>query len=391
MSLTHALFGRNESDLKLQNLFQKYYSSWSLPAVDKLQSREIGFIPFFGTMTRHRSFNDVRELSHFVSNVVPRHIYYSSAYYEYPEERVMKDKKWLGAELIFDLDADHIPGASKMTYEQILKEVKKHTHRLIFEFLLGDIGLEEKDLKVFFSGGRGYHVHVVSDWIYSLSSDARREIANYVRGEGFSPADLRRAMLETPSKMSGWKKRIDDQVVNFYTLLNKSDQYAEILSKVFGTEKKISSYVENLNKIITGKSVKKIEVFRTEGIEKYQYMDVNDQLVFSKIMDAVISDQQCEIDEPVTTDIHRLIRMPQSLHGKSGLIVKPIHLDEFESFDPLIDARVPEFSNQELTVNLPRDFSMSFGGITYKLSEGINKLPGDFSIFLVATKIANFV
>jgi DNA primase small subunit len=391
MSLTHALFGRNESDLKLQNLFQKYYSSWSLPAVDKLQSREIGFIPFFGTMTRHRSFNDVRELSHFVSNVVPRHIYYSSAYYEYPEERVMKDKKWLGAELIFDLDADHIPGASKMTYEQILKEVKKHTHRLIFEFLLGDIGLEEKDLKVFFSGGRGYHVHVVSDWIYSLSSDARREIANYVRGEGFSPADLRRAMLEAPSKMSGWKKRIDDQVVNFYTLLNKSDQYAEILSKVFGTEKKISSYVENLNKIITGKSVKKIEVFRTEGIEKYQYMDVNDQLVFSKIMDSVISDQQCEIDEPVTTDIHRLIRMPQSLHGKSGLIVKPIHLDEFESFDPLIDARVPEFSNQELTVNLPRDFSMSFGGITYKLSEGINKLPGDFSIFLVATKIANFV
>ncbi|MCL4420420.1 MAG: DNA primase catalytic subunit PriS [Candidatus Thermoplasmatota archaeon] len=362
-----------------------------MPAVDKLQSREIGFIPFFGTMTRHRSFNDVRELSHFVSNVVPRHIYYSSAYYEYPEERVMKDKKWLGAELIFDLDADHIPGASKMTYEQILKEVKKHTHRLIFEFLLGDIGLEEKDLKVFFSGGRGYHVHVVSDWIYSLSSDARREIANYVRGEGLSPADLRRAMLETPSKMSGWKKRIDDQVVNFYTLLNKSDQYAEILSKVFGTEKKISSYVENLNKIITGKSVKKIEVFRTEGIEKYQYMDVNDQLVFSKIMDSVISDQQCEIDEPVTTDIHRLIRMPQSLHGKSGLIVKPIHLDKFESFDPLIDARVPEFSNQELTVNLPRDFSMSFGGITYKLSEGINKLPGDFSIFLVATKIANFV
>ena len=391
MSLTHALFGRNESDLKLQNLFQKYYSSWSLPAVDKLQSREIGFIPFFGTMTRHRSFNDVRELSHFVSNVVPRHIYYSSAYYEYPEERVMKDKKWLGAELIFDLDADHIPGASKMTYEQILKEVKKHTHRLIFEFLLGDIGLEEKDLKVFFSGGRGYHVHVVSDWIYSLSSDARREIANYVRGEGLSPADLRRAMLETPSKMSGWKKRIDDQVVNFYTLLNKSDQYAEILSKVFGTEKKISSYVENLNKIITGKSVKKIEVFRTEGIEKYQYMDVNDQLVFSKIMDSVISDQQCEIDEPVTTDIHRLIRMPQSLHGKSGLIVKPIHLDEFESFDPLIDARVPEFSNQELTVNLPRDFSMSFGGVMYKLSEGINKLPGDFSVFLVATKIANFV
>ena len=391
MSYTHALFGKSDSDLTLQNLFQKYYSNWSMPAVDKLQSREIGFIPFFGTMTRHRSFNDVRELSHFVSNVVPRHIYYSSAYYEYPEERVMKDKKWLGAELIFDLDADHIPGASKMTYEEILGEVKKHTHRLIFEFLLGDIGLEEKDLKVFFSGGRGYHVHVVRDWIYSLSSDARREIANYVRGEGFSPIDVRRAMLETPSKMSGWKKRIDDQVVNFYTVLNKNDQYAEILLKTFGGEKKISSYMENLNKIVAGKNVKKIEVFRTGGGEKYKYMDTNDQLVFSKIMESVISDHQCEIDEPVTTDIHRLIRMPQSLHGKSGLIVKSIHLDEFDNFDPLIDARVPEFSNQELTVDLPRDFSMSFGGVKYKLSAGLNKLPGDFSVFLVATKIASFV
>ena len=42
-------------------------------------------------------------------------------------ETVPEEKEWLGAELIFDLDADHIEGADKMTYMEILAEVKK-TH-----------------------------------------------------------------------------------------------------------------------------------------------------------------------------------------------------------------------------------------------------------------------
>lgn len=51
--------------------------------------------------------------------------------------------------------------------------------------------------------------------------------------------------------------------------------------------------------------------------------------------------ERSEIDEPVTTDVHRLIRFPMSLHGKSGLMVLPVPLDGLEEFDPLVSA-VPE-------------------------------------------------
>ncbi len=392
MSLTHAVFPKNESDLKLQKLFYSYYKNWTLPAIDKLQSREIGYIPFFGTMTRHKAFINVHDLHYFVSNVVPRHLYYSSAYYKYPEERVMKEKVWEGAELIFDLDADHIPGASKMKYEEILAEVKKHTRRLIFDFLLDDLGLGDKDLKVYFSGGRGYHVHVVNDWIYGLGSDARREIANYVRGEGLSPPDVRRAMQDTPNMLSGWKKRIDDNIVSFYKNLGKGDGSIELLRSLFNNDKKVANYIDNFkNKKIPGLGSKKMEIFTTSENIKYKYMDAEDQAILSRIIEDTQKQYQCEIDEPVSTDIHRLIRVPYSLHGKSGFVVKPIALPDFDAFDPLTDARVDFFAKEELAINLSMDYSIKFGGISYKLAQGMNKLPGDLSVFLVATRMANFV
>ena len=31
----------------------------------------------------------------------------------------MEEKKWLGADLIFDLDADHVQGAETMTYRDM--------------------------------------------------------------------------------------------------------------------------------------------------------------------------------------------------------------------------------------------------------------------------------
>ncbi len=47
---------------------------------------------------------------------------------------------------------------------------------------------------------------------------------------------------------------------------------------------------------------------------------------------------QGETDAPVTTDIHRLIRLPGSLHGGTGLRVVPLPRDAVEGFDPFRDA-----------------------------------------------------
>lgn len=386
------LLPTDESEVKLKSLFRNYYSSWVGQDVDLISEREIGFIPFFGTMIRHRAVNNLGELGNFVRRNTPRHIYYSSAYYRKPNEKVMKEKEWKGAELIFDLDADHLEGADRMTYMEILAEVKKHTERLIFKFLMDDLGFQEKDLKLYFSGGRGYHVHVVEDGVYPLGSDARREIANYIRGEGVTTFDLKRSMPVKSVKLNGWKKLIDDEFSSFFSDLPDNVEKQEVLHKMLGNSRTLANYLAGLKKSTNLKeNLKKLELFSLPGHRKYGNMDPNDDKVLTYILGKVKKENQCEIDEPVTTDVHRLIRLPHSLHGKTGLVVKPIQLNDFKDFNPLNDAIAGRFSESVHKVNVLRNFRMDFAGESYSLSPGETEIPTSLAVFMVAGKFAKFL
>ncbi len=386
------LLPTDESEVRLKRYFHDYYSNWTGQDVDLIAEREIGFIPFFGTMIRHRSVQNLKELERFVARNTPRHIYYSAAYYRKPSEKVMKDKEWKGAELIFDLDADHLEGADKMTYPQILAEVKKHTERLIFRFLMDDLGFQEKDLKLLFSGGRGYHVHVVEDTVYPLNSDARREIANYIRGEGFSTFDMRRSMQDTRTRLSGWKKTIDDEYCKFYSGILDDDEKQETVRKILGNSRSRDSYLRGLIKAANiPENLKRQEMLSVPGNRKYRLMDNNDEKVLGHIIEGVKKEYQCEIDEPVTTDVHRLIRLPHSLHGKTGLMVKPISIGQFKDFDPLRDAIAPTFNNKTARIEALREFSMAFAGESFNLSKGEHEVPLSIAVFMVSSRAAKFL
>ena len=78
-------------------------------APSSLKRREFGFLLLEKrVMMRHKGFIDVERLRSSLATIVPSDVYYSSAYYEQPEEE-MKAKGWLGADLVVDIDADHIP------------------------------------------------------------------------------------------------------------------------------------------------------------------------------------------------------------------------------------------------------------------------------------------
>lgn len=386
-----ALPETDTSENVLREYFHDYYRNWKADLIDIVSAREIGFIPFFGTMVRHRAVLNLSSLTDMMKRIVPRHTYYSTAYYRKPEEKVMKDKEWLGAELIFDLDADHIPGAEKMSYTEILAEVKKHTHRLIFKFLMDDLGFREKDLKIFFSGGRGYHVHVVEDSIYPLGSDSRREIANYIRGEGFSTYDVRRSMQEASTVMGGWKSEVDRLFVEF--LADVADESgSQTLSSVLGNRRSAEAYIRNLSKqISSGVPVKKRDLFLKPGNEKYRHMDANDEKILTHIIGKVREANACEIDEPVTTDVHRLIRTPGSLHGKTGFIVKHIPVEDFDSFDPLRDAVYAGFNARPAKVHIQRPLRISIAGEDFNLGPGETQLPGAAAVYAVASRYGKFL
>ena len=66
------------------------------------------------------------------------------------------------------------------------------------------------------------------------------------------------------------------------------------------------------------------------------------------------------VDEPVTADIKRLIRVPGSLHGGSGMMVKKLKLSELEEFEPLEDAVV--FGDRPVKITALKPFSVQLKG-----------------------------
>jgi len=94
-----------------------------------------------------------------------------------------------------------------------------------------------------------------------------------------------------------------------------------------------------------------------------------------------------EIDEPVTSDIKRLIRLPLSLHGKTGLRVTPMDRETLDAFDPLRDA-VPEvFPDDEVEVFVKGRQEIELKGRRFTL-EGQCEVPTYLAIFLLGRRAA---
>ena len=72
------------------------------------EQREFGYLTFKDHfMVRHRRFSAANSLRLALGQVVPSDVYHSCAYYENPDYDMDK-KGWLGADLVFDIDADHL-------------------------------------------------------------------------------------------------------------------------------------------------------------------------------------------------------------------------------------------------------------------------------------------
>ena len=93
------------------------------------------------------------------------------------------------------------------------------------------------------------------------------------------------------------------------------------------------------------------------------------------------------VDEPVTADIKRLIRLPGSLHGKSSLKVKPLTIKTFKEFDPLADAVV--FGDSPVEIRVVRDSAIKLKGERYKVEEGeITPVPEHVALYFICRGVA---
>lgn len=361
----------------LRQRFAEYYRKTILVSPSSLEQREWGFILFNPQATetrmrRHIGFGSRDEMTSYVQNLIPQHAYYSTAYYEKPDAGTMAEKGWCGADLIFDLDADHIV---RGPYDQMLARVKEETIKLL-DMLTEEFGMDKKKIELVFSGGRGYHVHI-KDLVYrSWGSAERRELIDYVCGIGIDPGSMLSGKLPPGTS---WQRRFREELSGYLRWLSAltEEEAMAHLTAVDGIGKESAAgFRKNLEETI-------------RSIEQHP----TNMLMKNRVLSLLVAQQEGEFrkrlnnraalaDEPVTTDTKRLIRMPTSLHGGSGMRVQSLELRDLAEFDPLVDAVV--FGTRDVRVNISFNLKMPMLGSTYELQKGISTVPEAVAVFLCA-------
>ena len=403
----------------IRDKFADYYKqhSASIMPPSSLERREFGFLLLEKkVMLRHQSFINAERLRSALCSVVPSDVYYSSAYYERPEEE-MKEKGWLGADLVFDIDADHIQtpcatvhdiwvctscGASgrgkspqkcracggikfkEKTWpcEVCLEAAKVEAIKLV-DVLIEDFGFSSEVLTVAFSGHRGYHVHVESEAVRGLDSLARKEIVDYVMGTGLEAefhglgksAALDRMVAGPDLNDRGWRGRVAKGTYDFLSAASTED-----LMKIGLKRQQIKPLIAYSEEILDSWNEK-----GPWGVVKGISPET-----WKKIAQYGVDKQSVKIDTVVTPDVNRLIRLSNSLHGKTGLKKVELPITGIEDFDPLKSAVA--FKEGEVTVSISEAPQFRVEDTIYGPFEGQKiELPTAAALMLLCKGVAKVV
>ena len=388
------------------------------PEIDR---REFG-IGDFGKkiVRRHMSFGDYAELNSFLRNEAPLFISYSAAYYKDASARPMERKGLLGADLVYEFDAGDIPTKCKEKHDfwicpkcnstgkgsvpkcpkcfattkqyefpckRCIEETKKQVIKLL-NILESELGLTQ-GISINFSGNAGYHVHIRSDTIRHLSQDARIELVDYLTLSGFVPEhngfNLSAKMLRCPeyAELKGAQARVMQHMIKFIMNANTDElaQYGciSLPSRRKREGLKLASYIhENKESVVA-------------RIKKGTLFYIGSRTVASAFWRAIIEHAvrlaSIKLDRQTSIDIHKIVRVPDSLHGSSGFIAKTVPLDELKEFDPFEHALAFDSGQIKVFINKAPEFKIAddtFGPFENEQAE----LPTAAALYLVAKGVA---
>ncbi len=387
--------------------FGQYYRTSPLWSPPRVKSREWMFIPFGGAPPlRHKSFSGVEQVRTFLSERAMHSVFYSTAYWKRPFEMKMADKLWQGADLIFDLDGDHLPGVTDKDFPGMLEVIHDQAWSLWNDFLEPEFGFKEEHLQVTFSGHRGFHLHYRDPALFHLDSEARRELVSHIRGEG---VDVKGGLARYHDEgAQGWTKRIrngmDDMIHTLTGISNKTGSSSEdlkrletglqsLLDREGQTSQRTADSIRKLADVVNHHDrVQRLKAGRFELLGKYQSLFLN----LLKSDTSVVLGSAGETDEVVTIDVRRQIRWPTSLHGKSGMRVSEFPLSRLDPdgsnpYNPLyealalgmdesieveytVDDAIAQFGDRRLESKMGDRISIHETGATFLVLKGWAKL-----------------
>lgn len=336
--------------------FGQYYQHAPLWSPPRIKTREWMFIPFGGAPPlRHKSFSGIGQVQSFLSQRAMHSCFYSTAYWRRPYELKMAEKLWQGADLIFDLDGDHLPGVTDRDFPGMLEVIQEQAWSLWNDFLEPEFGFTEDHLQVTFSGHRGFHLHYRDPSLFHLDSEARRELVSHIRGEG---VDVKGGLARYHDQHAkGWTQRIRQGMDAMITTLRAIHRGSEGASgelrrletelqamqdREGTTSQRSAAAIRRLAELMDhDQRVGRLKEGKFEVLGNYQALFLN----LLKADASVVLGSAGETDEVVTIDVRRQIRWPTSLHGKSGMRVSEFPLsrldpDGHNPYNPLNEAFV---------------------------------------------------
>jgi len=299
--------------------FISFYNKAELE-IPSIERREFGIGNIKKIDARHLSFSSTSDFRSYLVSNTPMFVSHSTAYYRYPDATPIQKKVWEGADLVFDLD---IHAEGKYGPYAYLDRVKEDAIRLVEEFLTSDFGISKKDITMNFSGNRGYHIHVQDRNFQGIGSDERKEIVDYIMGTGLDYRAFFELDSERPNDRinkgpkpddGGYRGRFARSVVSVLEKDPKS------ISRVFSKE-------DTRKRLIDGINI---------GNWNSQPFKTNDFIGRLAPIAATLGLVSVNTDAGVTQDLSKLIRVPGSIHGDTGLVAKKVA--EIDKFDPFSDA-----------------------------------------------------
>ena len=315
--------------------YRREWSPKQMPdfLVETIENREFGFDHTGdGPSDRKNVFQDVRDLEDYVKATAPYAMFSSVALYEEPREMA----GWLGAELVFDIDAKDLPLRRCQSLHPsgqvcpICLEDAKELARDTLIVLKEDFGFQ--NVHAVYSG-RGYHIRVLDEWALRLDGKAREKILAYISSAEeitFEDIQSRRIMLS-----SGYFRVFRLRFGYFLRRVSENHLLNIGLNKA-----QVRKILENREQIYDGFVRKALLTSFPRGIGYRTLL---------KLFALSSTFSKAYFDGRVTVDVKRILRVPSSLHSKAGFVTTYIGTSErdLEKFNPLRDA-VPKFRKREV-------------------------------------------
>lgn len=394
-------------------VIRKYIRQYYLKSKSKiwipppLREREFGFV--VGTnkiMVRHKGFETDEAVKNFLINESPLDAYHSAAIYENPTAS-MEEKGLKGADLFFDIDADHVdPECGKDSHvwvcnscneagfglvencsrckksvsyvafpnKECIEAARKETERLIL-VLTEEFGLPPEDIRVHYSGNRGFHVYVGSEDVRGLSQDARKEMIDYISNPSPEINLLVVRGKESPKEVYMPKAGLPGRVIEeFEDIITNG----ELLVSLFG-QRTAGRVSKESTKILSELGRGRLGILLT----------ILGRNNLKKLFEEAINRVKIRVDPVVTIDLHRLVRMPGSINSKTGLPKLEVDLYKVDAREMLASV---EQTGNSIKVMVKAAPKIELGGDVYGPYEDIIvDLPLEVGALLILRGVAEVI